>query len=211
MIKAVFFDFDGTLVDTNGLIINSYKYAYREKLGIEIEDKDIIKYFGIPLAKVIKLKGVNNQEEFQNAYTCYYESRHDDMVKVFDGAYETLNELRNAGIKTGIVSSKRRNWLERGMTLLKLNGLLDVVISCEDTDKNKPNPDPIFKACEALGINPEEALMVGDSNFDIECAKNAGSKTCLVKYTILDINKIMELKPDYAVNTLTDILGIVQK
>lgn len=209
MIKAVFFDYDGTLVDTNKLVINSYKYAYSERLGIEVQDRDIIKYFGIPLVNVIELSGIPNPEEFHKAYTYYYESRHDEMVKAFDGAFETLKKLRDRGIGTGIVSSKKKIWLDRGINFLKLNGLFDVIISCEDTKEKKPDPAPIFKACELMGINPEESLMVGDSNFDIECAKNAGTKTCLVKYTILDINKIMELKPDYTANKLTDILALI--
>lgn len=209
MIKAVFFDYDGTLVDTNGLVINSYRHTYRENLGIEVEDEDIIKYFGIPLVTVLKLQGINDQEKLHNSYINYYESKHDEMVSVFDGAHETLKELRKKGIKTGIVSSKKKIWLDKGMQLLKLDGLFDTIICCEDTTRNKPDPDPIYKACEAIGIDPGEALMVGDSNFDIECGKNAGSKTCLVKYTLLDIIKIMELKPDYVVDNLTDILGFI--
>lgn len=209
MIKAVFFDYDGTLVDTNNLIIQSYKYTYKKNLGIDALEEDIVKNFGIPLLTVLKQQAEDKFEELHSSYNSYYESKHNEMVKVYDGVYETLKVLRDLGIMTGIVSSKKKLWLERGMELLRLEGLFDVVIGCEDTHKNKPDPEPILKACEAIGIKPEEALMVGDSNFDIECGKNAGSKTCLVKYTILDIDKIMEQKPDYVVDKMTEILSMV--
>jgi pyrophosphatase PpaX len=208
MIKAVFFDYDGTLVDTNNLIIQSYKYTYKKNLGIDMEEKDIVKNFGIPLLTILKQQAEDKFEELHSSYNYYYESKHNEMVKVFDGVYETLKGLHDIGIMTGIVSSKKKLWLERGIKFFQFEGLFDVVIGYEDTKKNKPNPEPIIRACEAIGIQPEEALMVGDSNFDIECGKKAGSKTCLVKYTILNMDKIQP-KPDYEVDKMTAILTIV--
>ena len=209
MIKAVFFDYDGTLVDTNNLIIQSYKYTYKKNLGFEAQEEDIVKNFGIPLLTVLRQQAEDKFEELHSSYNSYYESKHNEMVKVYDGVQETLKGLRDRGIMTGIVSSKKKLWLERGMELLGLEGLFDVVIGCEDTQKNKPDPEPIIKACEVIKIKPDEVLMVGDSNFDIECGKNAGSKTCLVKYTILNMDKILQQKPDYAVDKMIEILSLV--
>lgn len=208
MIKAVFFDYDGTLVDTNNLIIQSYKYTYKKNLGLDVKEEDIVKEFGIPLMVTLKKKSEHKLEELHKSYNYYYESKHDEMAKIFEGVHETLKGLHNLGIKTGIVSSKKRIWLDRGMELFKLQGLFDVVIGYENTQNSKPHPEPIIKACEAIGTDPSEALMVGDSNFDIECGKNAGSKTCLVKYTILNMDKIQP-KPNYTVDKLTEILSIV--
>lgn len=211
MIKAVLFDLDGTLIDTNDLIINSFKYTYKKHLNIDVDEKDIVMHFGEPLLDTLAQYDKQNAHVLIQTFRQYNESIHDKFTKKIEGAEETLKELRNLGIKVGVVTSKRRELAERGLNLFSLLDIMDVVVTPEDTTKHKPDGDPVIKACEKLNINPKEAVMVGDSHFDILCGKSAGAKTCLVKYTALPVDKIMEHNPDYSVEKINDIANIVKE
>jgi pyrophosphatase PpaX len=211
LIKAVLFDLDGTLIDTNDLIIQSFKHTYRKHLNIDVPDSEIVMHFGEPLLATLARYDEANADILIQTYRAHNEADHDELTKEILGVKETLRELKTLGIKIGVVTSKRRELAIRGLELFNLHELMEVIITPEDTVKHKPEAEPVLKACELLKILPKEALMVGDSHYDILCGKNAGSKSCLVKYTALPVDKIMKHNPEYAVEEIKDILKIVRK
>jgi len=211
LIKAVLFDLDGTLIDTNDLIINSFKYTLKKHLGLDAHKDEIVMHFGEPLLDTLSRYDKENAHILLETYRKYNENIHDELTKEVVGAKETLSELKTLGIKTAVVTSKRKILAERGLKLFNLLNYIDVFITPEDTIKHKPDGEPVIKACEELKISTNEAIMVGDSHYDILCGKNAGAKSCLVKYTALPIDKIMVYNPDYIVEKIQDILDIIKK
>lgn len=209
MIKAVLFDLDGTLLDSNKLIIESYKYTIRKHFNKELEEKNITKYFGEPLLTTLARYSEEDAEELVKTYRNYNESIHDDMVTEMQGASDILIALRESGVKVAIVTSKRRVLAERGMKICNLLEKVDAIITPEDTVKHKPEGEPVLKACELLDVLPSEALMVGDSHYDILCGKNAGAKTCIVKYSLLPFEDLIKYEPDYIIENLMELLKIV--
>lgn len=209
MIEAVLFDLDGTLVNTNQLIMDSFKYVFRTILKINPRDEEILQYFGEPLKKTLSRYDEKNVEQLYNAYIQYNEEKHDDVVQAMEGARETILGLKDRGINVGVVSSKRRRMVDKGLGVCCLSGLMDVIITPEDTEKHKPHGEPVIKACSVLGIDPVNALMVGDSHYDILCGKNAMAKTCLVKYTAVPIEGILKYEPDFLIEKLMDLLDII--
>jgi len=208
MIKGIFFDLDGTLINTNTLIINSFKYIFKEHLNLDVKDEEIVQYFGEPLNYTISKYSSDNVEFLTKKYVEYSLSIHDDLTKEFYGVKEGLIKLKEAGYKLAVVTSKRRNTALKGLKLFDLEKYFDLIISPEDTEKHKPCGEPVLKACEVLKIKPQEIIMVGDSHNDILCGKNAGAKTCLVKYTALPLEKLREYSPDYLVDSIEEILDI---
>lgn len=210
MIKAVLFDLDGTLLDTNELIYTSFVKTFKDKLNIELKKEEVTQFFGIPLGDPFKkYTNSENVDELVAYYREYNEAIHDTMCFAFDGVKELLTSLRDKGIKIAIVTSKRRELAERGMKIAGIYDFMDVIITPESTTKHKPNGDPAIKACNDLGIDPSEAIMVGDSPFDIHCGKNAGCKTCGVNYTFIDLNVLKESEPDYFIDKPLDILNLI--
>ena len=210
MIEAVLFDLDGTLVNTNQLVIESFKHVFKTELNIYPGEEEIVQYFGEPLLQTLARYDEKNVMRLYNAYIQYNEKNHDDIVFAMEGAREAILGLKERNIKVGVVSSKRRIMVDRGLRVSGLSGLMDVIITPEDTDKHKPDGEPLIKACNILGIDPVNALMVGDSHFDILCGKNAMAKTCLVKYTAVPIENILKYKPDFLIEKLTDLLNMVE-
>lgn len=210
MIKAVLFDLDGTLLDTNELIYNSFDKTFKEKLGIELKKEEILDFFGRPLKEPFMRHAIEeNVDDLVAYYRAYNEGIHDKMCFAFDGVKELLTNLKKKKIKIGIVTSKREELAVRGMKIAEIYDFMDVIITPESTTLHKPNPEPALKACSELGIEPNETIMVGDSYYDIYCGKSAGCKTCAVNYTFIGIDKLKESNPDYFIDKPVDILNLL--
>ena len=212
MIKAVLFDLDGTLINTNELIYNSFSYVLRDVLKLNVCDEEITSTYGKPLENTMK-KYENDKytaEELIRIYRKYNEEHHDNMCKPFQGVSKMLKALKDKGIKTAIVTSKRKGLAMRGLKLGNLLQYMDVVISPEDTIKHKPEAEPAIKACEALNVKTSEAIMVADSSYDLLCGKKAGCLTCGVSYTQTGIENLLNTNPDYMVKNPLEILDILK-
>lgn len=209
MIKAILFDLDGTLIDTNELIFQSFKHTLKKHLNLEPSKDEITRLYGEPLWKSLSRYDDKNVEELMVTYRSYNDLHHDNLCKGFYGVGEALMKLKNNGIKIAIVTSKRRKMADRGLNLLNLSQYIDVIITPEDTEKHKPEAEPALKACKLLGVSPKEAIMVGDSFYDILCGKNAGCLTCAVKYTTLSMELIKSYNPEYFIDGIEELLEVI--
>lgn len=211
MIKAVLFDLDGTLLDTNELIYKSFVYTFKEGLNRNLSKDEITSFYGQPLEDTFK-NYINDKIEIDRLikmYREYNEKIHDNMCYAFDEVEELLLQLKNKGIKIGIVTSKRESLAKRGMEIAGILKYMDVIVTPECTKNHKPHSEPALYATEKLNIEPKEAIMVGDSNFDLICGRDAGCKTCGVRYTEMDIKRLEDTKPDYFINSPKEILDLV--
>lgn len=211
MIKAVLFDLDGTLVNTNELIIKSFEYTFKKHFNRQITRNEIVATFGAPLRDVLARYDQDGADLMLEIFREFSEKNHDVLAESFKGVEEGLALLIKAKVKIAVVTSKRINTALRGLNLFNLTKYFDVIVGPEDTKIHKPFGDPALKACQLLGVEPFETLMVGDSLNDILCGKNAACKTCLVSYTALDLNVLIKYKPDYVIDSLVDILDICIK
>jgi pyrophosphatase PpaX len=168
------FDFDGTLVDSEELILDSFRYATATVLGAVPPDDVLRSGIGRTLAhQAEELAGDRAQELFE-VYVEHNQMRHPDLLRVFPGVPEMLNRLRACGARLGIVTAKIRPTLELGFEHAPLDAsLFDVIVAKEDTDAHKPEPEPILLALRTLGADPSRAVYVGDSPFDIQAAHAA--------------------------------------
>lgn len=209
MIKGILFDFDGTLINTNNLIVKSFKYTFKKHLNLDVEEKEIVRYFGEPLKTTLGRYG-GNLDSMLATYFSYNEENHDNLVESFNGVDEGLSAIKSLGLKTAIVTSKRKVIVEKGLNIIKINRYLDAMVTLEDTTEHKPNGAPCLKACELLGLKPQETIMVGDSYYDILCGKNAGCKTCVVNYSALSKDELEKYSPDYYIDEIKDLVDLIK-
>lgn len=207
--KYILFDLDGTLIDTNQLIINSFKHTYKTHLNRDVPESDIYKYFGEPLITTLKRYSEDNAEELFKTYIDFNEREHDRSVTLCCNIKECLEDLKELGCILAVVTSKREKMTKKGLELFDINKFFSVVVTMDATKNHKPHPEPVLKALELLGAKPEEALMIGDSVFDIKCAHNAGIKAVLVSWGAATGHQAIE-KPDYVANDALEIVDIAR-
>jgi pyrophosphatase PpaX len=205
-LKAILFDLDGTLINTNELIVETFQYTYKTILNLDVPREEIVQYFGEPLIDTLAKYDSQKVETLLKTYRDYNFKRHDEIVTIFPGVKETLIQLKDKGYLLAIVTSKKNNAAQKGLDLFELSPLFDCLVGCDDTEKHKPNPDPILKALDNLNLEPQEALMVGDSPYDLLCGKNAGTFTAVVKYTEHSLERLISLKPDLVLDQIQDLL-----
>lgn len=213
-IDTVIFDFDGTIANTNQVIINSWQHTYMARNGAPGDEEEIVKSFGEPLAVTMaKVFPDFDVDESIKIYRGYQVQHFSDMIEIFPGVKESMEKLKKEGYRIAVVTSRMRNTTCEGMEAFGIEHLVDTLVSCEDTDKHKPDPEPVLKALEKLEIEPEEAVMVGDSMFDIRCAHNAGVKAALVSWAVAvsDEERNGPEGPEYYLEEADDILDIVKK
>lgn len=175
-VKAVLFDLDGTIVDTNELIIQSFLHALQGLVPDNFGREEIIPHMGKTLTDQLKMfSGSEDVAELMAAYRSFNLRNHDEMAALFPGVAEVVPVLKENGIKLGVVTTKMRLSTERALRLFGLYGLMDAIVTLDDVDHAKPHPEPVRKAIEAVGTDPAQTLMVGDSSVDIESAIRAGA------------------------------------
>lgn len=210
MIKAVLFDFDGTLINTNDLIFDSYRFAFKTVLNRSISDSEILGLYGRPLRASLMEYGEVGDELYR-VYRDFNETRHDFLAKPFGGAAEGVRQLHGDGFAVGVVTSKRLELLMRGLKLMKLENEFDVLITPEDTKRAKPDPEPVLLACSRLGTEPREVLYVGDSEFDLAAGRAAGTMICAVNYSVTPKPRLDKFSPDFRIDSISELCGILRK
>lgn len=213
MYKYILFDLDGTLIDTNELILKSFKHTYKTHLEREISETEILESFGEPLIVTLERYSKDNSKAMFKTFIDHNKVFHDDYIKLFPGVKECLEELKKMGCLIAFVTSKRRSMAEHGLEFFDILKYFDETIALDDTTVHKPHPEPIWLALEKLNCSDkkEEALMVGDSKFDIMCASNAGIKSVLVNWSLAStVQKDQEITPDFIIDDLEKLINIVK-
>ncbi len=199
-INTVLIDFDGTLMDTNELIMNSWQHTFRVLRGKEEDPERIKKTFGEILdISVREFFPEVEPEEAVEVYRSYQLNYFSDDIHLFPGMMELIKKLKAAGYKVAVVTSRLRPTTMEGLEKFGLEKILDDIITVEDCSKHKPDPEPALVAMRRLGSKPEETLMIGDSRYDMACANRAGATSVLVDWAValFDRAKEGDFKPDY--------------
>lgn len=211
-INTVLFDFDGTLMNTNELIIGSWQHTYETITGIPGNREEIISTFGETL-KVSMGKAFPDYpaHEAVEIYRSYQRGKFGDYISLFPGMLELLQELKNNAYRTAIVTSRLKPTTMEGLEKFELHQYLDTIVTMEDCTKHKPDPEPVLIALEKLKAKPDESIMLGDSMFDIKCAKAAGVKSVLVGWAmaVTEEDKCGPYAPDYIIETAEELLDIL--
>jgi len=207
-INTVLFDMDGTLIDTNKLIHESFVHTFNH-YGLSFTDEEILTFNGPPLLETFTNINPDLADKMIKTYREHNLAHHDKFVKVFPTVEETLQQLKASGKKLAVVSAKMRDGVELALEMTNLRQYFEVIVSVDDVEKPKPHPEPVLKALEQLGGNKEAALMVGDNSHDIESGNNAGVKTVGVKWSVKGEDFLQQFEPTYMIDEMQDILKIV--
>lgn len=186
MVRNIILDFDGTLGDTAAVILKTIQ-ATIEELGLPARsEKECAAVIGLRLVETPPALFPECDVDVNLYASTYRRLFHifntEDAVTLYPHVTETLVELNRRGIILTIASSRSRASLVEYVERLGLSSLISYVLGADDVTNGKPDPEAVITTLEKFGFRPEEAIVVGDTEFDIKMGINAGTKTCAVTY-----------------------------
>ncbi|MGA9364596.1 MAG: HAD-IA family hydrolase [Bacteroidota bacterium] len=223
MIKAVIFDLDNTLVDFMAMKKQAVDAAIHSMIdaGLKLSAAEA----KVRIDRIYKEKGIEFQNVFDlllydvfkkvdykilSAGIIAYRRAREAALVPYPHVYLTLTELLKMGLKLAVISDApaREAWLR--LSYLTFHHLFDLVLTFDDTGERKPSPVPFRRVLKLLGLEPQEALMVGDwAERDMLGAAKVGMKTVFARYG--DTFGTVETHADYDINDISELMSIVKK
>lgn len=184
--KYIIFDFDGTIGDSQSLIVKTLQDTMRVR-HLEVKsDEECAKTIGLRLDEAfVSLFDMSDEEGMECAATyreIFLENKQTMIVKPFPHVIETLRELHHRGFVLGMASSRNHCSLDGYVKQMQLEDIFSSIVAGDDVEHVKPAPDMVWRALKEMNGEIEEALVVGDMTFDVDMAHNAGCKACAVTY-----------------------------
>lgn len=213
MYKLAIFDFDGTLVDSAPGIIDVMKQVVDE---YELHEDILTKWrdlVGVPLGKQMEIIFPNHSEDFwqevADRYRAIYDGKTIEICPLFPDLISMLNSLRDAGIKISIASSKRRPLIEVVLDHHELAPYFELVVGATDITHHKPHPESVHHTIKLLGVQHADTVVIGDSIYDLDMARNAGVDAIGVTTGIHSRDILSTAEPLYIVDSLDEVTRII--
>jgi phosphoglycolate phosphatase len=210
-IKLIIFDLDGTLIDSKIDITNALNYAMEPYFRGRLTPEDTVKLIGEGITRLIEKlvggRGETVRAEVASRFLMHYTEHIVDHTKAYPGVQETLDKL--GGYLKAVISNKREALSKKVLGGLGLAKYFDIVIGSDTTPGKKPSPVPVLKALSELNVEPGGAVMVGDSNYDIDAGRAAGVATVAVTYGYRPREVIAHA--DYLIDRINDLVAVIER
>ncbi|MBM3458709.1 MAG: HAD-IA family hydrolase [Armatimonadetes bacterium] len=204
--RAVLFDVDGTLIDTADLIADALEHACRTHLGRTHDRNYYYSLIGKPALVQMEIlgEGADPHPLLESAIE-YYEA-HAAEERAFPGALDTLAQLREVGIRVGLVTSKLRRELDPTLERIPLQRYVSVIVTSDLTTRPKPFPDPVYLALQTLQLPAEYVVFLGDSPYDLQSGRAAGVRTAAATWGPHPRETLAAEQPDLMAASFRDVL-----
>jgi HAD superfamily hydrolase (TIGR01549 family) len=214
-LQAILFDVDGTLVNSLQQCIRGLSDMYANYADRIPSDEEIQALMGVPLKKQARLFTSRelSEEEVQERinYALERYKLYQDRVEEYAPAIDALIKANKAGIKTALVTSKNQREIEEFIVHFRGAEWVDVIICADDVEHPKPNPQSAVLAMKKLNVAPENTAMIGDSIFDLQCARDAKVTSVAVTYGAGQELDLLAQSPDLVLSSPDEVLMWVQE
>ena len=210
--KTIILDFDGTIADTRTSIIETVRQTL-QVLNLPTADvNEVREVIGLPLRDTF-VKAAHIQDEAlinkaMQTYRSLYNGVSLRTVRLFPHVADTLRVLHDTGVTLTVASSKGREALGMLLDVLGISPYISCVFGEQDVANKKPAPDMVLHILERTNTRAEDALVVGDTWFDIAMGRSAGCPTCGVSYGNHSVGQLREAGADFIIDDFTAILDI---
>jgi len=208
--ETVLFDLDGTLIDSGGLILASFRHATRTVLGRVIPDEELMANVGgFGIDAQMRAFDEERAGELVRVYREHNMAIY-RQVEAFAGIEALLERLHGEGRRLGVVTVKSRSTVDVTFDVLPIGRFFDTVVTAEDSERHKPDPEALLLALERLGAGPSSAAYVGDSPFDVQAAKAAGMLSVAVGWgRIHSVSRLEAEEPDVVVHEPGELVDVL--
>ncbi|HYQ73063.1 MAG TPA: HAD-IA family hydrolase [Gammaproteobacteria bacterium] len=205
-IRLIVFDWDGTLMDSEAQIV-ACLHASIADLSLEpMTDDTVRNVIGLGLREAIDMLVPGRDDAFHRAFVEAYREHwfaHQGS-NLFAGAREVLEVVRDQGLKLGVATGKARRGLLRVLDQTGLGGWFDAT-RCADETCSKPHPQMLLELMQETGVAPQQTLMVGDTEYDMEMATHAGVGKVAVRSGVHSEARLNRHEPLVCLDRVTDL------
>ncbi len=206
--KAVLFDLDGTLVDTEQLIRESFNYALKQQGFPGITSEQQARLAGMPLSKIYPLiSAKGNLEKLINDHR-EFALKNVNLAKKYPSTIKVLKKIRKMGTRIGVITGRYRKSTEQILEKMGLQKFVDILVCGDDFEESKPGPKPYLSAIQKLGLKPKECLVVGDGWVDVTAGKKAGCTVARAMYGYGAREECME-QADMQISKLEEVIDCI--
>jgi pyrophosphatase PpaX len=212
-VRAVLFDMDGTLFDSERQEILAMCRLFCDDLGLDMDEGEIAEYIGVPSREVLEQLAPDRVDELLPLWLDY-QGQFLVESRLFPGVLEILRNLSQSGLALGVVTGQNEDELKATRRHIGIDSLIDVWVSADDAAFTKPHPAPVCLALERLGCPPGQAVMIGDTRFDMEAGRGAGTLLGAALWGARDAASLLAYQPDFffeAPQQMEDVLLGVTK
>lgn len=189
---------DGTLVQTNQLIFDSFNHVAQKFTGKIYSPEEIVALFGPPEEEVIRtLVGVEHMPEAMEEYLRFYRSEHRARAKLHSGMDDILRLLKKNGKLLALFTGKGRATTSITLQECGIEDLFDLVVTGDDVQNHKPSSEGLRRIMHHFSLAPHEVLMVGDAPADVQAAHEAGVNIAAVLWDSYAKETMLTLQTDY--------------
>jgi len=212
-IRLIIYDLDGVLVDTSDAICLSFNAALEDAGEAPRSDDEIRAMIGVPLDEMYRR--VLPPERWGLIDGCFKRYREVFMdvslehVSILDGVEATLTHFEDEGLQQSLATNKSTPEAEKILAHLGIDGYFDLIVGYDDVSSPKPSPEMILLALDAMGVEPDEAVLVEDSPTGLAAGKGAGVFTVAVATGFYDAGVLADSKPDYIIDEIKGLWEIV--
>lgn len=207
-IRLIVFDWDGTLMDSETQIVHSIFGAIRD-MQLESRTADECRnIIGLGLKEAVDALYPGRDEDFNRQFVDSYRHHWFSLAndaELFPGARETLLLLREAGFELAIATGKGRTGLEKALKHTELESIFSAT-RCADETRSKPHPQMLEEILQETGVEAEYTLMVGDTEYDMNMAGQAGVHAVAVSYGVHERERLMAHQPLVCLDTITELI-----
>jgi phosphoglycolate phosphatase/pyrophosphatase PpaX len=210
-INHICFDLDGTLVDSRKTIYLATDTTLKKyKLTSHLPEEEFCGMIGKHFIDILKELKINLPDFAE--FISFYKSIYFDFIEtstLYPGVVETLEYFINRDIKTSLLTTKAQDQAEIIIDHFNLNDKLNYIMGRRNGLAHKPSPEPLLKICKELDVHPSETIIVGDTELDIQCGKNAKAKTCGALYGYRTKEQIENENPDRIISGLDELITLL--
>lgn len=212
--KIVILDFDGTIADTQSLILRTIQDVVNQMHLPARTNAECAATIGLPLEKAFTALYPKMSDEMGEECASVYRqiftlNNVRGAVKMFPGVKETLQKLYKNGIFLSIATSRHRESVEDFLDEFGIFKYFSYIVSSSDVVNAKPDPEAVLKTLDYFSLLPDSALVVGDTHYDILMGRNAGASTCGVTYGNGKREDLVSAKADFIVNSFAEIIPLL--
>lgn len=208
MYDLLIFDWDGTIIDSEASIINSMQSAARDLTLDEPTDASVRNIIGLGLPEAIKMLFSDADNQFvldlKDRYVHHFLAADPTESRLFPGVRETLNSLSQQGFRLAVATGKSRRGLNRVLEDTKLGALFEVT-KCADETASKPDPLMLEEILFLTDIPTKRALMIGDTEYDLEMGQRASMDTAAVSYGAHALERLSKWNPVQEIHAFAEL------